>query len=173
MDARVAEAMRLLREASRLDLLADGVACCERPMRQAASGVAAAVAACSSPWSGRGRRAPQEPTQPAGDPAEAWPRLSVPKRWKYRRITDQAPAAEIASLPPLPELALRACHGDSPPARRPASSQVGRHRPCARVCAQIELFANLKPLVGFIISSDSQPPCPALSERPLGFRRLE
>ncbi|KAJ1156030.1 hypothetical protein NDU88_008755 [Pleurodeles waltl] len=58
MDARVAEAMRLLREAGRLDLLADGVACRERPMRQAASGVTAAVAACSSPRSSGGRRVP-------------------------------------------------------------------------------------------------------------------
>ncbi|KAJ1106080.1 hypothetical protein NDU88_003483 [Pleurodeles waltl] len=51
--------MRLLREAGRLDLLAEGVACRERPMWQAASGVAAAVAACSSPRSSGGRPAPQ------------------------------------------------------------------------------------------------------------------
>ncbi|KAJ1159641.1 hypothetical protein NDU88_000146 [Pleurodeles waltl] len=59
MDPRVEEAMRLLREAGCLDLLADGGACRERPTRQAASGVAAAVAACSPPRKSGGRRAPQ------------------------------------------------------------------------------------------------------------------
>ncbi|KAJ1127161.1 hypothetical protein NDU88_005564 [Pleurodeles waltl] len=59
MDVRVEEAMRLLCEAGRLDLLADGVAYRDRPVRQAASRVAAAVAACSPPRSNGGRRAPQ------------------------------------------------------------------------------------------------------------------
>ncbi|KAJ1082038.1 hypothetical protein NDU88_002209 [Pleurodeles waltl] len=58
MDPRGEEAMRLLKEAGRLDLLADGEACRERPARQASRGVAAAVAACSPPRSG-GQRALQ------------------------------------------------------------------------------------------------------------------
>ncbi|KAJ1141251.1 hypothetical protein NDU88_007585 [Pleurodeles waltl] len=53
MDGHVVEALRLLREAGRLDFLADGGERGTRPARQAANGVAAAVTACSSP---RGRR---------------------------------------------------------------------------------------------------------------------
>ncbi|KAJ1166729.1 hypothetical protein NDU88_007126 [Pleurodeles waltl] len=59
MDPRVEEAMRLLKEAGRLDLLAEGGACRVRPAWQAASGVAAAVAVCSAPQKSGGRRAPQ------------------------------------------------------------------------------------------------------------------
>ncbi|KAJ1218394.1 hypothetical protein NDU88_005974 [Pleurodeles waltl] len=62
MDARVLRAMELLKEAGRLDLLAAPAASRDRPVRRAASGVAAAVAACSPPrerkqvsGAGRGR----------------------------------------------------------------------------------------------------------------------
>ncbi|KAJ1137356.1 hypothetical protein NDU88_003767 [Pleurodeles waltl] len=62
MDARVVRAMELLKEAGRLDLLADPAAPRGRPIRRAASGVAATVAACSPPrerrqvsGAGRGR----------------------------------------------------------------------------------------------------------------------
>ncbi|KAJ1141198.1 hypothetical protein NDU88_007533 [Pleurodeles waltl] len=55
MDPRVEEAMRLLKEAGRLDLLAEGGACRVRPARQSASG----VAACSPPRKSGGRRDPQ------------------------------------------------------------------------------------------------------------------
>ncbi|KAJ1205314.1 hypothetical protein NDU88_000749 [Pleurodeles waltl] len=53
MDRRVVQALQLLQEAGHLDLLAAGVDRRARLVRQAASGVAAAVAACSPP---RGRR---------------------------------------------------------------------------------------------------------------------
>ncbi|KAJ1160636.1 hypothetical protein NDU88_001131 [Pleurodeles waltl] len=49
MDRRVKQALELLKEAGRLDLLAAPVAPRERPVRRAASGVAAAVVACSPP----------------------------------------------------------------------------------------------------------------------------
>ncbi|KAJ1176745.1 hypothetical protein NDU88_002012 [Pleurodeles waltl] len=49
MDRRVRQALALLKEAGRLDLLAAPVAPKERPVRKAASGVAAAVVACSQP----------------------------------------------------------------------------------------------------------------------------
>ncbi|KAJ1200494.1 hypothetical protein NDU88_004318 [Pleurodeles waltl] len=55
MDGQVMEALRLLRKAGRLDLLADGGDHCARPARHTASGVAAAVAACSPPRGKRGR----------------------------------------------------------------------------------------------------------------------
>ncbi|KAJ1189617.1 hypothetical protein NDU88_006361 [Pleurodeles waltl] len=66
MDPRVRQALRLLEEAGRLDLLAEDGARRERPARQAASGVAAAVAACSPPR-GRGcrsRRVPKDRFHP-------------------------------------------------------------------------------------------------------------
>ncbi|KAJ1163293.1 hypothetical protein NDU88_003753 [Pleurodeles waltl] len=47
MDKRVIRALELLKEAGRLDLIAAPAAPRERPVRRAASGVAAAVAACS------------------------------------------------------------------------------------------------------------------------------
>ncbi|KAJ1190208.1 hypothetical protein NDU88_006946 [Pleurodeles waltl] len=86
MDPRVRQALRLLEEAGRLDLLAEDGARRERPVRQAASGVAAAVAACSPPR-GRGcrsRRVPQVrgsgagrgQTGTAGVPAR---RVALPK----------------------------------------------------------------------------------------------
>ncbi|KAJ1215002.1 hypothetical protein NDU88_002612 [Pleurodeles waltl] len=53
MDGLVAEALRLLREAGCLDLLAEGVVGSARPTRRAAGSVAAAVAACSPPRSAR------------------------------------------------------------------------------------------------------------------------
>ncbi|KAJ1152205.1 hypothetical protein NDU88_004982 [Pleurodeles waltl] len=53
MDGRVMEALRLLREAVRLDLLADGGDRSARVAWQAANGVA--VAACSPPRGKRGR----------------------------------------------------------------------------------------------------------------------
>ncbi|KAJ1097141.1 hypothetical protein NDU88_002268 [Pleurodeles waltl] len=56
MDPRVLQAMQLLKEAGRLDLLVEGGARRERPARQAASGVAATVAACSPPRGSGGRR---------------------------------------------------------------------------------------------------------------------
>ncbi|KAJ1139759.1 hypothetical protein NDU88_006126 [Pleurodeles waltl] len=52
MDRRVAQAIQLLQEAGRLDLLAAGADRRSRPARQAANGVTAAVAACS-PTRGR------------------------------------------------------------------------------------------------------------------------
>ncbi|KAJ1140270.1 hypothetical protein NDU88_006627 [Pleurodeles waltl] len=62
MDQRVIRAMELLREAGRHDLIAAPAAARERPVRRAAGGVAAAVAACSPPrgsqqvsGAGRGR----------------------------------------------------------------------------------------------------------------------
>ncbi|KAJ1124668.1 hypothetical protein NDU88_003117 [Pleurodeles waltl] len=58
--------MRLLHEAGHLDLLADGGACRERPSRQVAIGVAAAVAACSPPRKSGGRRALQVRSVGAG-----------------------------------------------------------------------------------------------------------
>ncbi|KAJ1175967.1 hypothetical protein NDU88_001252 [Pleurodeles waltl] len=91
MDARVVRAMELLKEAGRLDLLAAPAAPRDRPVRRAASGVAAAVAACSpprerkqvsgaghewgGPWAGRevgpglpwaGRNQFEEPAAPLG-----------------------------------------------------------------------------------------------------------
>ncbi|KAJ1177528.1 hypothetical protein NDU88_002783 [Pleurodeles waltl] len=59
MDPRVRQAMQLLKEAGRLDLLVEVGARHERPAHQAASGVAAAVAACSPPRGSGGRRATQ------------------------------------------------------------------------------------------------------------------
>ncbi|KAJ1108531.1 hypothetical protein NDU88_005907 [Pleurodeles waltl] len=53
MDQRVIRAMELLKEAGRLDLIAAPAAPRARPARRAASGVAAAVVACSPP---RGRQ---------------------------------------------------------------------------------------------------------------------
>ncbi|KAJ1139672.1 hypothetical protein NDU88_006039 [Pleurodeles waltl] len=71
MDARVVRAMELLKEAGRLDLLAAPAAPWERPVRRAASGVAAAVAACSPPrerkqvsGAGRGRSGRLAPGYP-------------------------------------------------------------------------------------------------------------
>ncbi|KAJ1179663.1 hypothetical protein NDU88_004897 [Pleurodeles waltl] len=62
MDKRVVRALELLKEAGRLDLITAPAAPRERPARWAASGVAAAVAACSPPrertqvsGAGRGR----------------------------------------------------------------------------------------------------------------------
>ncbi|KAJ1194526.1 hypothetical protein NDU88_003814 [Pleurodeles waltl] len=55
MDPHVCQAMQLLKEAARLDLLVEGGARRERPARQEASG----VAACSPPRGSGGRRAPQ------------------------------------------------------------------------------------------------------------------
>ncbi|KAJ1098108.1 hypothetical protein NDU88_003224 [Pleurodeles waltl] len=57
MDNRVMQALQLLREAGRLDLLADSGDCSARTARQEASGVAAAVVACS-PTLGKQGRAP-------------------------------------------------------------------------------------------------------------------
>ncbi|KAJ1175410.1 hypothetical protein NDU88_000698 [Pleurodeles waltl] len=48
-DAKVLEALALLRQAGRLDLLKDGALAPARPARRASAGVAAAVAACSPP----------------------------------------------------------------------------------------------------------------------------
>ncbi|KAJ1171198.1 hypothetical protein NDU88_003068 [Pleurodeles waltl] len=59
MDRRVLQAMQLLQEAARLDLLAADAARRARPARRAASGVAAAVAACSPPRGRRGHQALQ------------------------------------------------------------------------------------------------------------------
>ncbi|KAJ1201988.1 hypothetical protein NDU88_005792 [Pleurodeles waltl] len=59
MDRRVIQAMQLLREAGRLDLLAEPAARRDRPVRRAASEVVAAVAACSPPRGNRRRLAPQ------------------------------------------------------------------------------------------------------------------
>ncbi|KAJ1209125.1 hypothetical protein NDU88_004503 [Pleurodeles waltl] len=53
MDPRVIRALELLQEAGRLDLVAAPAAPRVHPVRRAASGVAAAVAACSPP---RGRQ---------------------------------------------------------------------------------------------------------------------
>ncbi|KAJ1171695.1 hypothetical protein NDU88_003553 [Pleurodeles waltl] len=69
MDRRVLQAMQLLQEAGRLDLLAANAARRARPARQAASGVAAAIAACSPPEGGedvRRCRAPYLAFQLAG-----------------------------------------------------------------------------------------------------------
>ncbi|KAJ1151941.1 hypothetical protein NDU88_004720 [Pleurodeles waltl] len=96
MDARVAEAMRLLREAGHLDLLADGVACRERLMRQAASGVAAAVAACSSPRSGGGRWAPQVRSVRGGKVCAG--RAGTPSRQLATAVTRQP--ASLGAQPP-------------------------------------------------------------------------
>ncbi|KAJ1124403.1 hypothetical protein NDU88_002864 [Pleurodeles waltl] len=68
VEARVLEAVALLRQAGRMDLLKDGALAPGRPARRASAGVAAAVAACSPPRvagackvrgasRGRGRRA--------------------------------------------------------------------------------------------------------------------
>ncbi|KAJ1104574.1 hypothetical protein NDU88_001984 [Pleurodeles waltl] len=48
-DARVQEALRLLREAGRLDLIQGELGALSRPPRWASGGVAAAVLACSEP----------------------------------------------------------------------------------------------------------------------------
>ncbi|KAJ1144935.1 hypothetical protein NDU88_011229 [Pleurodeles waltl] len=48
-DARVQEALRLLREAGRLDLIQGDLGAPSRPPRRASGGVAAAVLACSEP----------------------------------------------------------------------------------------------------------------------------
>ncbi|KAJ1088643.1 hypothetical protein NDU88_001799 [Pleurodeles waltl] len=48
-EAKVREALALLRQAGRLDLLRDGALAPTRPARRASAGVAAAVAACSPP----------------------------------------------------------------------------------------------------------------------------
>ncbi|KAJ1104446.1 hypothetical protein NDU88_001858 [Pleurodeles waltl] len=59
MDPRVRQVMQLLKEAGRLDLLVEAGARRKRPARQGASGVAAAVAACSPPRGSGSRRATQ------------------------------------------------------------------------------------------------------------------
>ncbi|KAJ1142761.1 hypothetical protein NDU88_009074 [Pleurodeles waltl] len=59
MDRRVIQAMKLLREAGRLDLLVEGTAHKDRPVQRVASGVAAAVAACSPPRRSQVRATPQ------------------------------------------------------------------------------------------------------------------
>ncbi|KAJ1180548.1 hypothetical protein NDU88_005769 [Pleurodeles waltl] len=59
MDQRVLRATELLKEAGRLDLLTAPAARRERPVRRAAGGVAAAVAACSPPRGSQKRPAPQ------------------------------------------------------------------------------------------------------------------
>ncbi|KAJ1135602.1 hypothetical protein NDU88_002040 [Pleurodeles waltl] len=48
-EAKVLEAVALLRQAGRIDLLKDGALALTRPARKASAGVAAAVAACSPP----------------------------------------------------------------------------------------------------------------------------
>ncbi|KAJ1175169.1 hypothetical protein NDU88_000460 [Pleurodeles waltl] len=48
-EAKVLEAVVLLRQAGRLDLLKEGALAPTRPARRASAGVAAAVAACSPP----------------------------------------------------------------------------------------------------------------------------
>ncbi|KAJ1145886.1 hypothetical protein NDU88_012169 [Pleurodeles waltl] len=70
MDPRVRQAMQLLKEASHLDLLVEAGARCEHPARQAASGVAATVAAWSPPRGSRSRRATQVGSFEKG--ARAW-----------------------------------------------------------------------------------------------------
>ncbi|KAJ1207826.1 hypothetical protein NDU88_003216 [Pleurodeles waltl] len=55
-DPKILEAVALLRQAGRLDLLVDGALAPERPARRASAGVAAAVAACSPPRSSGGRK---------------------------------------------------------------------------------------------------------------------
>ncbi|KAJ1140531.1 hypothetical protein NDU88_006882 [Pleurodeles waltl] len=70
--------MRLLRDAGRLDLLADGGACRERPTRRAASGVAAAVAACSLPRKSGGLRAPQGNGEYGERPGPSVQRVGLP-----------------------------------------------------------------------------------------------
>ncbi|KAJ1137027.1 hypothetical protein NDU88_003440 [Pleurodeles waltl] len=97
MDARVEEAMRLLREAGRLDLLADGVACRDCLVRQAASGVAAAVAACSPPRSSGGRRAPQVRSVAAGKVRAG--RAGAPSRRLAATVTGWP--APLGARPPL------------------------------------------------------------------------
>ncbi|KAJ1191489.1 hypothetical protein NDU88_000805 [Pleurodeles waltl] len=67
MDARVVRAMELLKKAGRLDLLAAPAAPRDRPVRRAASGVAAAVAACSPP---RERKQGAQGRSEDGDPGE-------------------------------------------------------------------------------------------------------
>ncbi|KAJ1205447.1 hypothetical protein NDU88_000882 [Pleurodeles waltl] len=49
VEAKVLEAVALLRQAGRMDLLKDGALAPGRPERRASAGVAAAVAACSPP----------------------------------------------------------------------------------------------------------------------------
>ncbi|KAJ1137379.1 hypothetical protein NDU88_003788 [Pleurodeles waltl] len=49
VDAKVQEALRLLREAGRQDLVREEVIQASHPARRAAGGVATAVLACSSP----------------------------------------------------------------------------------------------------------------------------
>ncbi|KAJ1210663.1 hypothetical protein NDU88_006025 [Pleurodeles waltl] len=72
MNQRVIHVMELLREAGRLDLVAAPAARRERPVRRAASGVAAAVAACSPPRGSQKRPAPQGVPSGSedGDPGE-------------------------------------------------------------------------------------------------------
>ncbi|KAJ1112797.1 hypothetical protein NDU88_001058 [Pleurodeles waltl] len=55
-DAKVQEALRLLREAGCLNLLQGGMGGPLRPLRRASSGVAAAVLACSASRSAAGRQ---------------------------------------------------------------------------------------------------------------------
>ncbi|KAJ1190868.1 hypothetical protein NDU88_000187 [Pleurodeles waltl] len=59
MDSRVLQAMKLLKETGRLDLLVKNAARRDRPVRRAASVMAAAVAACSPPRRIRVRSTPQ------------------------------------------------------------------------------------------------------------------
>ncbi|KAJ1106862.1 hypothetical protein NDU88_004260 [Pleurodeles waltl] len=49
VEAKVREALALLRQAGRLDLLKEGALATTRPARRASAGVAAVVAACSPP----------------------------------------------------------------------------------------------------------------------------
>ncbi|KAJ1099458.1 hypothetical protein NDU88_004559 [Pleurodeles waltl] len=70
-DPKILEAVALLRQVGRLDLLVEGALAPERPARRASAGVAAAVAACSPPRSSGGRK----------PLAERDPKVPVSKKW--------------------------------------------------------------------------------------------
>ncbi|KAJ1090727.1 hypothetical protein NDU88_003856 [Pleurodeles waltl] len=55
-EGKVQQALRLLEEAGRLDLVRPGAAAAARPVRKAASGVATAVMACSPPRCANGAK---------------------------------------------------------------------------------------------------------------------
>ncbi|KAJ1180203.1 hypothetical protein NDU88_005425 [Pleurodeles waltl] len=98
-DPKILEAVALLRQAGRLDLLVEGALAPERPARRASTGVAAAVAACSPPRSSgvkkqepapgtekaenevQGRARPQKPLTSWENPTEEIPRGRQAKHW--------------------------------------------------------------------------------------------
>ncbi|KAJ1140871.1 hypothetical protein NDU88_007209 [Pleurodeles waltl] len=115
MDRRVLQAMQLLQEAGCLDLLAAGVGRQARPARQAADGVAPAIAACSPPRGKRGRLLGQV----SG--------VGLGQGWVLRRVRPATSWARCAGTSPLRGAAACAAGGSG--RRGTAGGGPGPDRP--------------------------------------------